>query len=84
MKSEQQHLPTLTNTTPYESQGPPPKSTGSKPIDQNGVPDRVLHNKDPLCPVNRYYATGPEIPAGEHFHAPRSSTLANAFPPAIR
>ena len=40
-----------------------PTSTGSKPIDQTGVPDCILHNKDPLCPVNRYYATGPGIPA---------------------
>ena len=48
---------------PGKSQGPPPKSTGSKPIDQTGVPDRVLHNKNPLSPVNRYYATGPGIPA---------------------
>ena len=38
---------------PGKSQGPPPKSTGSKPIVQNGVPDCVLHNKNPLCPVTR-------------------------------
>ena len=28
-------------------------STDSKSIVQTGVPDCVLHNKNPLCPVNR-------------------------------
>ena len=34
---------------PGKSQGPPPKSTGSEPIVQNGVPDCVLHNKIPCA-----------------------------------
>ena len=49
---------------PGKSQGPPPNLTGSQPIVHTGVPDCVLHNKNPLCPVNRDYAAGPAIPAG--------------------
>ncbi len=30
---------------------PPPKTTGSKPIVENGLPDRVLHNTNP-CAVS--------------------------------
>lgn len=59
---------------PGKSQGPPPKSTGSKPIVQNGVPDCVLHNKNHPVPGARYYAIGPEIPAGEIF-MPRDAAL---------
>jgi hypothetical protein len=33
-----------------KSQGPLPKSTGSKPIDQNGVPDCVLHRQESPVP----------------------------------
>jgi hypothetical protein len=47
---------------PGKSQGPPPKSTGSKPIVQNGVPD-AFSTKNPLSPVNRYYAPEPRTPA---------------------
>jgi hypothetical protein len=52
------------STHPGKSQGPPPDKHGLEAIDQTGVPDCVLHHNDPLCPVNRYYATGPRIPAG--------------------
>jgi hypothetical protein len=34
---------------PGKSQGPPPNLTGSKPIVQTGVPDRVLHTRIPCA-----------------------------------
>src|SRR5262249_48542046 len=74
MKSEQQHLPTLTNTTPYESQGRPNEKHGLE-AHRTKRPTRLRSpNKAPV-PDHPKLRRGPDGASHPQFHASKSRAL---------
>ena len=64
---------------PGKSQGPPPNLTGSQPIVHTGVPDCVLHNKNPPVPGDPLLRGRAGDSCQWDFHAPN---LGSARPSA--
>ena len=69
---------------PGKSQGPPPNLTGSQPIVHTGVPDCVLHNKNPPVPGDPLLRGRAGDSCQWDFHAPNLSSLATVAVPACR
>ena len=67
---------------PGKSQGPPPNLTGSQPIVHTGVPDCVLHNKNPPVPGDPLLRGRAGDSCQWDFHAPTFGS-ARAPPPEL-
>ena len=67
---------------PGKSQGRPLKSSGSKPIVQNGLPNLRSPKKGPSSQsLEPMPGAGCQTAFGEQFHAPKSSSPVYMTPP---